>query len=369
VTERAQPTIRLENITKTFGDFVALKGIDLQVDEGEFVTLLGASGSGKTTCLRIVAGFTQPDTGRVFIAGKDITSVPPYRRDTGMVFQHFALFPHMTVERNVAYGLMIRRLPRAEIAQRTAEALKLVQLDMLAKRYPAQLSGGQRQRVALARAIVIRPKVLLFDEPLGALDLKLREELQVEIKRVQQAVGITTINVTHDQGEALSMSDRVVVMAQGRILQVDSPTALYQRPNSVYVANFVGRTNLLRAKIVEVDADGGRFRLRLDGHDASVQVNGAQAEQFRPGDDCLVAFRPEDTHLQGDLDNRADVVVQKVVYKGTNWLLTCSGPDDQSIFISVPSNATVPGVNDRCSISWSPANSRLLKLDIQHLPS
>ena len=223
-----------------YGDQPAVRGVDLIVRPGEFVTLLGPSGCGKTTCLRMVAGFVAPSRGRIIMGGRDITALPPYRRNTGMVFQSYALFPHKTVAENIAFGLRVRRLSRAEREARIAEALRLVHLEQFAARYPAQLSGGQRQRVALARAIVIRPDVLLLDEPLAALDLKLREELQVEIKRVQSALKITTLFVTHDQGEALSMSDRVAVMQDGRIIQIDTPEALYERPNSRYVANFVG---------------------------------------------------------------------------------------------------------------------------------
>ncbi len=241
---------------KRYGGTVAVRGVDLTVAPGEFVTLLGPSGCGKTTCLRMVAGFVAPDSGRILMAGRDVTAAPPYRRNTGMVFQSYALFPHKTVAANVAFGMKVRRVGRAEMVERTREALRLVHLEQLADRYPSELSGGQKQRVALARAVVIRPQVLLLDEPLGALDLKLREELQVEIKRVQSTLDITTLFVTHDQGEALGMSDRVAVMRDGEIVQIDAPHALYERPNSRYVANFVGRTNLIEVVVAGRDARG-----------------------------------------------------------------------------------------------------------------
>lgn len=241
--------VRLEGISKAYGATHAARDVDLEVKEGELVTLLGASGSGKTTCLRIVAGFIEPSAGRVLIGGEDVTRVPPHRRNTGMVFQHYALFPHLTVAENVAFGLEVRRLSRAEVGVRTREALRLVRLEGLAERRPGQLSGGQKQRVALARAVVISPRVLLLDEPLGALDQKLREELQGEIKRVQETLGITTIFVTHDQSEALSLSDRIVVMRDGVIEQAGTPTEIYARPRNAFVADFVGSSNLVRGKL------------------------------------------------------------------------------------------------------------------------
>lgn len=363
VNKPASPTVRLEGIRKNFGNFVALRDVHLEVSEGEFVTILGASGSGKTTCLRTVAGFVQPNAGKVFIGGADVTSVPPYLRNTGMVFQHFALFPHMNVARNVSYGLTIRRIPKAEAEKRTLEALRLVHLEDFAHRYPQQLSGGQKQRVALARAVVIRPKVLLLDEPLGALDLKLREELQVEIKRVQQTLGITTLSVTHDQGEALSMSDRVVVMSEGRILQADTPTGLYQRPNSIYVANFVGRMNLLPVTVLERDSGGKRYTLTLDKGENTIEVEGEQAYEFSPGEHCFVAFRPEDAQFREDLRNRVSATVDKVTYRGSSWVVSCIGSGERPVFVSVAPSADIPALNSKTTISWSAKSCRLLKAE------
>lgn len=344
--------IRLKAINKNFGDFRALRDIDLEVREGEFVTLLGASGSGKTTCLRTIAGFVQPDSGHVFIANEDVTKVPVYRRNIGVVFQHYALFPHMTIAENVAYGLVIRRLPKVEIKERTLEALKLVHLDEFAGRYPRQLSGGQKQRVALARAVVIKPRVLLMDEPLGALDLKLREELQVEIRRVQQTLKITTISVTHDQNEALSMSDRVVVMEAGQILQIDTPTALYRRPTSIFVAKFVGRTNSLLATVKSIENHS--CVLALDGPaGGQLRAVGAQVEPFKKGDRCIAAFRPEDVQIGVQSPNKISVQIDKVTYFGNGWLLTCAHVSGAQIFAELPASATPPEQGATISLGLS----------------
>jgi putative spermidine/putrescine transport system ATP-binding protein len=247
--------IRLRGLRKSYGDVVALAGIDLDIARGEFFTLLGPSGSGKTTTLRLIAGFEQPDAGEVQLAGRDVAALPPYARDVNTVFQDYALFPHMTVGENVDYGLRIRKVARDERRRRTAEALALVQLTGYDTRKPAQLSGGQRQRVALARAIVNRPRVLLLDEPLGALDLKLRQEMQIELKRIQQEVGITFVYVTHDQEEALTMSDRMAVFNAGAIEQVGAPAEVYERPQSEFIAGFVGVSNVL-------ERGGRRFTVR-----------------------------------------------------------------------------------------------------------
>jgi putative spermidine/putrescine transport system ATP-binding protein len=243
-----QAAVRFVDVHRAFGDVRAVDGISLEVGEGEFFALLGPSGSGKTTCLRLIAGFEQPDAGEVFIHGEPVAGVPPYARNVNTVFQDYALFPHMTVGRNVEYGLMIRKVPAAERHRRAQDALALVRLEGLAGRKPSQLSGGQRQRVALARALVNRPRVLLLDEPLGALDLKLREEMQGELKALQRQVGITFIYVTHDQGEALAMSDRLAVFDRGRVAQVGTPAEIYEHPRSPFVARFVGLSNIVDAE-------------------------------------------------------------------------------------------------------------------------
>jgi len=243
--------IRLRGLARRFGDVVAVDGVDLDVMDGEFLTMLGPSGSGKTTVLRMVAGFERPDAGTIELGGLDVTNVPPYVRDVNTVFQDYALFPHMSVQRNVEYGLKVKKVPKAEREQRAREALEAVRLGGYGDRAPSQLSGGQRQRVALARALVNRPKVLLLDEPLGALDLKLREQMQVELKEIQREVGITFVFVTHDQDEALTMSDRIAVFNNGRIEQLGTPTEVYEHPATPFVAGFVGTSNLLSAAAAE----------------------------------------------------------------------------------------------------------------------
>jgi spermidine/putrescine ABC transporter ATP-binding subunit len=352
--------VRFVGVEKSYGDQLAVRGVDLIVQPGEFVTLLGPSGCGKTTCLRMVAGFVAPSRGRIVMGGRDITALPPYRRNTGMVFQSYALFPHKTVEENIAFGLRVRRLPRAEREQRIAEALRLVHLDQFASRHPAQLSGGQRQRVALARAIVIRPDVLLLDEPLAALDLKLREELQVEIKRVQSALKITTLFVTHDQGEALSMSDRVAVMQDGRISQIDTPEALYERPNSRYVANFVGRTNLLDV-VVRERLDGDLVRVESCGGTKALFATAGPGFDAKPGDRCLLGARPEHFHLGGDRANVMQAKVRGVTYLGSIRYVDADGPDGESVTLQAQPGESLPGRGETITITWRPQACFLLK--------
>src|ERR1700736_5800909 len=241
----AADEVRLEGLRKTFGDVVAVAGVDLEVREGEFFSLLGPSGCGKTTCLRMIAGFEEPTSGRIVLHGRDVAGLPAYERDVNTVFQDYALFPHMSVRDNVEYGLLVKGINRGERRQRVMEALRMMRLESCAGRKPAELSGGQRQRVALARAIVNQPRVLLLDEPLGALDLKLRQAMQIELKSIQERLSMTFIYVTHDQEEALTMSDRMAVMNQGRVEQVGSPAEVYERPATGFVAGFVGASNVL----------------------------------------------------------------------------------------------------------------------------
>jgi len=251
MTGETIPAIQFLNVRKVFGEVKAVDGVSLDILDGEFFTMLGPSGSGKTTCLRLVAGFEQPDEGRVLLLGRDVSRLPPYDRDVNTVFQDYALFPHMSVGDNIAYGLMIRKVPKGERDRRVNEMLDLVRLSGLAHRKPSQLSGGQRQRVALARALVNNPRVLLLDEPLGALDLKLRQQMQIELKTIQQRVGITFIYVTHDQEEALTMSDRLAVFNHGKIEQIGSPAEIYEHPVTPFVAGFVGISNLVSGDIGE----------------------------------------------------------------------------------------------------------------------
>lgn len=253
----SEQLLELKNIKKRFGETDVLNGITLSIKKGEFITFLGASGCGKTTTLRIIAGLEEPDSGTVFLDGKDVTSIPPNQRDVNTVFQNYALFPHLNVEANVGYGLKIKRVPKAEIKKKVTEILELVQLTGYEKRMPSELSGGQKQRVAIARALVNSPKLLLLDEPLGALDLKLRRTMQIELKRLQKKLGITFLYITHDQEEAINMSDRIVVMKDGRFEQIGTPDEIYNHPKTSYVADFVGNANVISGvvqKVTETEA-------------------------------------------------------------------------------------------------------------------
>jgi putative spermidine/putrescine transport system ATP-binding protein len=283
--------IELESVSKRYGDFHAVRDFSLAIEQGELVVLLGPSGCGKTTTLRMIAGFVPVTSGRVRLGGRDVTNLPPHRRNTGLVFQGYALFPHLTAAENVAFGLEMRKLPDALVREKVARALKLVRLEGLGDRLPRQLSGGQQQRVALARALVIEPDALLLDEPLSNLDAKLREEVRVEIRQLQRALGLTTVMVTHDQDEALAMADRLVVMSAGAIQQIGTQRDLYERPRNRFVAGFVGRTNFLRGQLVEAGvfrSDGG-LTLRFDPAPPSSAVAGGSSSGGRRA----LALRPE----------------------------------------------------------------------------
>jgi len=280
-TRSRKPALKLDGIRKNYGTVAAVAGVDLVVDEGEFFTLLGPSGSGKTTLLRLIAGFERPDSGKIQLGGRDVTDVPPYARETNTVFQDYALFPHMTVAENIGYGLRIKGVPGAAREKRVQRALEMVRLAGLGHRRPNQLSGGQRQRVALARAVVNEPEVLLLDEPLGALDLKLRQEMQIELKQIQQEVGITFIYVTHDQEEALTMSDRLAVMTNGQIEQIGSPVDVYERPATEFVAGFIGISNVLLRDGVRFVVRPEKIRMLAEGETApaGMTVEKGQVEE------------------------------------------------------------------------------------------
>src|SRR5512139_4024793 len=275
------PAIELRETSRAFGSVVALDRVSLTIAPGEFFALLGPSGSGKTTCLRLIAGFAHPDRGSILLDGEDVTGVPPFDRNVNTVFQDYALFPHMSVAENVAYGPRVRGVKSAERLARAREMLELVQLGSFGERRPAQLSGGQKQRVALARALINQPKVLLLDEPLGALDLKLREEMQAELKGLQQRLGITFVFVTHDQGEALSMADRVAVFSHGRIVQLDTPRGLYTRPRTAFVASFVGGANVIEGATAE------RLTGRRSPFAIRPELIDVLPDDARPGDDAI----------------------------------------------------------------------------------
>lgn len=301
VNTTAALDVELKDVIKTFGDDIAVQGLNLQIRQGEFFSILGPSGCGKTTTLRMIAGFETLTSGELTIQGRSMNGVPAHRRSVNTVFQSYALFNHMSVWDNVAFGLKIRKIPRADLRQRVGEALTLVQMESFAKRYPAQLSGGQKQRVALARALVNRPAVMLLDEPLGALDLKLRKQMQVELSNLHQRLGITFIMVTHDQEEALSLSDRIAVMKEGRIEQVGSPSDIYEQPSTAFVADFIGDTNLLSGEFLPGDT---QTWLKTE---SGLQVAIAPASQVAPNNTSGtsrvdVSIRPEKIHLSTQTD-------------------------------------------------------------------
>ncbi len=305
------PAVRLEGVEKRYGDVLAVAGVDLEVRDGEFFSMLGPSGSGKTTTLRMIAGFELPTAGRIQLHGRDVTDVPPFDRDVNTVFQDYALFPHLTVGDNVGYGLVVRKVPKDQRKARIADILRLVHLEGYEGRKPSQLSGGQRQRVALARALVNRPRVLLLDEPLGALDLKLREEMQIELKAIQQQVGITFIYVTHDQEEALTMSDRMAVFNAGRIEQLGSPAEVYEHPATRFVAGFVGTSNLLSGDVAaQIVGRPGTFTIRPE----KIRIADADTlpdadETGAPGHVAEVIYVGPDTRYLVTLDAGATLVV------------------------------------------------------------
>jgi putrescine transport system ATP-binding protein len=310
--------VEIDQVSKRFGDFVAVDNVSLQVARGEIFCLLGASGSGKTTLLRLLAGFETPSTGRLLIDGQDLATIPPYQRPVNMMFQSYALFPHMTVERNVAFGLEQERLSRAEIRRRVAEILEIVRMGPYLKRKPHQLSGGQRQRVALARALVKRPKLLLLDEPLGALDRKLREHTQFELINIQQQLGVTFVVVTHDQEEAMTLATRIGVMNHGKIVQIGAPRQIYEFPATRFVADFVGSVNLFDGRLIEDEPD--YVRVQCAELPASVLVDhGISAPPDAP---LWVAVRPEKINLSREApataDNWAQGVIREIAYLG-DW--------------------------------------------------
>jgi putative spermidine/putrescine transport system ATP-binding protein len=344
-------SLRLDSICKQYGSFDAVKRVSLEVRQGEFVTLLGPSGSGKTTTLMMIAGFVDPSSGRIYVDGRDVTEAPPHRRNIGMVFQNYALFPHLTVFKNVAFPLDVRKLPAAEVRARTMEALDIVKLVDLGARYPAQLSGGQQQRVALARAIVFRPPLLLMDEPLGALDKKLREHMQIELLKIQDRLGVTVIYVTHDQEEALVMSDRVVVMADGVIQQIGRPDELYRRPGNRFVADFVGEANILEGRIT---GEGSMHTLAIA---PGVQVRAPSNRGWKGGERAFLILRPECVRIGARAEscaNRLEGAIERVIYVGDASRVLITLPTGQTLIAKVQNSgdAGAGEVGDMVRVGW-----------------
>ena len=368
------PSVRLANVTKRFRDVTAVDDLSLDIERGEFFTLLGPSGCGKTTTLRMVAGFEEPTDGRILIDGEDMSGQPAFKRPTNTVFQSYALFPHLSVEDNVAFGLRRKGVGKAEARKRVAEELERVGLAREVKRKPRQLSGGQQQRVALARALVNRPAVLLLDEPLGALDLKLRKNLQVELKRIQEDVGITFIYVTHDQEEALTMSDRIAVMNHGVVEQVDVPEAIYDSPRTTFVAGFIGVSNLMPG--VAGPLSNGGTKLTLD---SGVTVWGARDADLREGERIYAVVRPEKLKVSRVEDpaptDRPSVegLIESSLYLGTATQMVVRLPDEVTMTVLVPNTdeaerQRLPGAGARVRLSWTPDHMHVVKESTQSEP-
>jgi spermidine/putrescine transport system ATP-binding protein len=351
--------VQLSNVTKSFGEFVAVDELTLEIYEGEFFSLLGPSGCGKTTTLRMIAGFEEPTRGEISVAGKPVHGVPPYRRPVNTVFQSYAIFPHLNVFDNVAFGLRRAGVKGDELRRRVAEACEMVQLSGFEKRKPTALSGGQQQRVALARALVNRPKVLLLDEPLGALDLKLRKEMQLELKSLQHEVGITFVYVTHDQEEALTMSDRIAVMNEGEVQQVADPATLYELPKNRFVANFIGQTNVFSGTVESIN--GERVTLRTSA-EASIEAVATEEGTVARGDEAHATVRPETVRFGDAGDNVVSVRIRQVVYLGVSTQYIAELPEGGTLVLyqqNVQGSAG-PGVGEEVPVAWDAQNCLVL---------
>jgi spermidine/putrescine transport system ATP-binding protein len=373
----ADPVITLEHVVKRFGRYVAVEEADFAIERGEFFSLLGPSGCGKTTTLRMIAGFEQPTEGRILLEGQDVSRVPPYRRNVNTVFQHYALFPHMTVADNVAFGPRSQKVGGAETAKRVEQLLAVVRLTQYADRKPAQLSGGQQQRVALARALANYPSALLLDEPLGALDLKLRQAMQIELKRIQREVGITFIYVTHDQEEALTMSDRIAVMNEGRVEQIGTPKEIYHSPTSVFVANFIGVANLIPAVVQE--ARESETTVLVAGRHAVAVPAGSRPVQ--PGSPATVMVRPERlrlTEAQPADGSGVPVTLEHAVFQGPVVRCTLRAAEGTEIVAHVGPEQSLPALQPGLGlwIDWDRDAGRLLPpgdgvppIDLEDMPN
>lgn len=358
-----EPEVELIGVTKRFGQTVAAESVSLEVARGEFLTLLGPSGCGKTTLLRIIAGFESPDEGRVMLGGRDVTNWPPYRRDVTTVFQHYALFPHMDVFKNVAFGLERRRLPKDQIRRRVGRALELVNMSGMERRRPSELSGGEQQRVALARSIVLEPRVLLLDEPLSALDLKLRQQMRIELKNLQRQLGISFVFVTHDQEEALTMSDRIAVMNAGRIEQIGTARDVYERPRTEFVAGFIGHSNIIEGR-VESAAGPDLLRVRIGRATVHVQHQDGNIA-LGAGDKVRLMIRPEKITLSDASEGLLCGFVESAVYMGESTRLKVRLEGGQEISVLEqnvgPANSARDRTGQRVGLRWEPGSAVVLQ--------
>ncbi len=351
-----QPLVELSQVSKSYdGTTEVVRALDLEVAEGEFLTLLGPSGSGKTTILMMLAGFELPTSGDIRLGGRSIAGLPPHKRDIGVVFQHYALFPHMSVAQNVGFPLEVRKVPKAEAAQRVERALEMVQLGGLGARRPHQLSGGQRQRVALARALVFEPRLVLMDEPLGALDKQLREHMQLEIKHLHARLGLTVVYVTHDQSEALTMSDRVAVFDAGRIQQLATPAELYEAPGNAFVASFIGESNRLEGRVLH--REGGRCTVEVEGLGAVAAVDACSGER------AIIALRPERVRLGEALENAFEGEVLEHIFHGDHHRLRLRLGAQEDFVLKLPNaaGAELAAVGSTLRVGWRAEDARALE--------
>jgi putative spermidine/putrescine transport system ATP-binding protein len=354
--KNTEPLVKFIGVEKSYdGRTLAVRGLTLDVAQGEFLTLLGPSGSGKTTTLNMLAGFERPTRGKILLGGRPVDRLPPYERNIGMVFQNYALFPHMTVGENVAFPLSVRRIPRAKIAERVQRALAMVRLEAFSERRPAQLSGGQQQRVALARALVFEPSLVLMDEPLGALDKKLREQMQIEIKLLHERLGLTVVYVTHDQSEALTMSDRIAVFHDGQVMQQGTPDVLYSQPRDGFVAGFIGENNMLSGTVEAIA--NGKVRVVLAG---GLQVLATAVGELDRGAHVIVAVRPEAVHVSSDspgAENTCRALVTSRIYLGDHQRLLTEIGDAHTMTVKVPVGLDA-AAGASVFLSWDTADCR-----------
>jgi len=360
------PLLRLENLCKDYGQGMILHHLNLDIEQGEFLTLLGPSGCGKTTTLRMIAGLESVTDGRVWLEGRDITQLPPEKRPLNTVFQSYALFPHMNVFQNIAYGLKVKGVKKAEQKERVEEALRLVRLSGYEKRMPSQLSGGQRQRIAIARAAVLRPKVLLLDEPLGALDLKLRQQMQLELKRMQQEMGITFVYITHDQEEALNMSTRIVILREGRVEQIGTPEEVYEHPQTLFAAGFIGQSNLLRGEVTSVRPEG-RLTLRVEDGELPAIAD----RPFAVGDRAVLCLRPQRVRYGFQPQHQMELqgVIRQKYYSGGMQHTLIALSDRLTVnAVTQASEMDQFQIGDRVYVGWNQTHAPVVpdeKLDLE----
>ena len=355
--------VKFEKVDKSYdGEILVVKDLNVDVPQGEFLTLLGPSGSGKTTTLMMLAGFETPTSGEIYLEGEPISSIPPYKRGIGMVFQNYALFPHMTVSENLSFPLEVRKLSKSDIEEKVKKALSMVELDAFGSRMPMQLSGGQQQRVALARALVFEPRLVLMDEPLGALDKKLREQMQYEIKHIHGRIGITVVYVTHDQNEALTMSNRIAVFNDGKIQQISTPDVLYEKPDSAFVAQFIGENNQIKGKVKSINGTNCVIETENGEDIVSLKVNVSSV-----GEDSTVSLRPERVAInatEGEFENKFEAQVKELIYLGDHIRTRVEVCGNDQFIVKVPNSYKGSNLEEgtKVKLSWKAVDSRALDL-------